>query len=125
MFAQLTTDSPARRFAIPAVIALSAVVSVIAAKLCLQFGLAWTCPLIALLHVPCPSCGTTRAFASLANLDLLAAIKFNPLIVIGLFALPFVSLLKRVPAGVRQYGWWIFGAIVALNWVYLFLFLPR
>ena len=125
MFAQLTTDSPARRLAIAATIVLSALITAIAAKLCLQHGFAWTCPLIALLNVPCPSCGTTRAFASLANLDPLAAIKFNPLIVLSLFALPFSGLLKRVPSGVRQYGWWIFGTVVVLNWLYLFLFLPR
>ena len=125
MFALLTTDSPGRRLAIAAMIVLSALITAIAAKLCLQVGLAWTCPLIALLNVPCPSCGTTRAFASLANLDLLAAIKFNPLIVLALFALPFSGLLKRVPSGMRQYGWWIFGTAVALNWLYLVLFLPR
>jgi hypothetical protein len=125
MFAQLTTDSPRRRVAIGALIFLSALMVAIAAKLCLQYGLAWTCPVIALLNVPCPSCGTTRAFASLANFDLLAAIRFNPLIVLSLFALPFSGLLKRVPSGLRQYGWWIFGTVVALNWLYLFLFLPR
>ena len=125
MFAQLATDSPARRFAIAAMVALGAIVSVIAAKLALQFGLAWTCPMIALFNVPCPSCGTTRAFASLANLDLLAALAFNPLIVLGLFALPCVGLLKRFPASVKRYGWWIFGGLVAVNWLYLFLFLPR
>ena len=125
MFAQLTTDSPARRFALAAAIALSAVVSVMAAELCLQLGLAWTCPMIALLNVPCPSCGTTRAFAALANLDLLAAIKFNPLTVLALFALPFVGSLKLLPASIKQYGWWIFGVLVASNWLYLLLFLPR
>ena len=125
MFAQLTTDASARRFAMAAMVALGAVVSVVAAKLLLQFGLAWSCPMMALLNVPCPSCGTTRAFASLANMDLLAAIRFNPLIVLGLLVLPFVGWLKGVPAGVKQYGWWIFGAAVAANWLYLFLFLPR
>ena len=125
MFAQLTTDSPIRRVAIATTIIFGALITAIMARFCLQHGLAWTCPLIALLNVPCPSCGTTRAFASLANLDLLAAIKFNPLIVLALFALPFSGLLKRVPSGLRQYGWWIFGTVVALNWLYLFLFLPR
>ncbi len=115
----------ARKLTFVLIAALCGMLVLVFAKLCLQFGLAWTCPLIALLNVPCPSCGTTRALASLASFDLLAAVKFNPLIVLGLFALPFVSLLKRVPAGVRQYGWWIFGAVVALNWAYLFLFLPR
>src|SRR5688500_12614594 len=97
MFAQLTTDSPARRLAFAAMIVFGALITAMAAKLCLQHGIAWTCPLIALLNVPCPSCGTTRAFASLANLDLLAAIKFNPLIVLSLFALPFLGLLRRIP----------------------------
>lgn len=104
---------------------LGLVVVAAVAKLCLEFGLAWRCPLFALFSVPCPSCGSTRAFAALAGFDLIAALKFNPLIVAGIGMLPLLATVKRWPDWVQRNGWTIFGALVAVNWVYLFLFLPR
>jgi hypothetical protein len=125
MFAEATTDSPARRFSMGIAVVLGVLVTALAARVCLQLGLGWKCPVMALIEVPCPSCGSTRAFAALANFDLLTALKFNPLIVLGILVLPGLNLFKKVPASLRQCGWWIFGAVVALNWLYLFLFLPR
>src|SRR5438105_2199200 len=52
-----------------------------AAKFCLATGLSWRCPVMAVLHVPCPSCGSTRAFAALSELRFLDAWRFNPLMI--------------------------------------------
>ena len=105
--------------------ALGTILLAFAARFCLEHRLSWICPLIALFNIPCPSCGSTRAFAALASFELVAAVKFNPLLVLGILALPFLGWAKFMPLTVRKYGWWIFGAAVTLNWIYLFLFLPR
>lgn len=36
------------------------------------------CPVILLTGYPCPGCGLTRAFVSLAKLDIPSAIQYNP-----------------------------------------------
>ncbi|MGZ8940890.1 MAG: DUF2752 domain-containing protein [Limisphaerales bacterium] len=97
----------------------------IGAKVCLEYGLAWKCPAIVLFGLPCPSCGMTRAFAALAEFDVWAALKFNPLIIAGLFALPLLGFSEHVPAWAKRHGWTIFATLVILNWLYVFLFLPR
>ena len=47
------------------------------------------CPMRELSGVPCPFCGSTRAFAALAGFDLLGAVKLNP----------FVTLAHKRKAG--------------------------
>jgi hypothetical protein len=115
----------ARSIAI-AVATVSAIAVIgIVAKFCLTMGLAWRCPALSLLGIPCPSCGSTRAFAALAEFDLIRALKLNPLMVIGIFALPFLCFESAVPMRWKAYGWPIFGTAVLVNWIYLLLFLPR
>ena len=92
----------------------------------LDLGLAWRCLVIALFGVPCPSCGSTRAFGALAELDVLGALRFNPLIVLGTLGLPVLFASARsFPPFLLRHGWTIFGAAVILNWLYLWMFLPR
>jgi hypothetical protein len=117
--------SLARSVAIAAAAIAAIAVTSIVAKLCLTTGLAWRCPALSVLGIPCPSCGSTRAFAALAEFDLIRALKLNPLMVIGIFALPFLCLESAVPRRWKAYGWPIFGITVLVNWIYLLLFLPR
>ena len=124
------TDIPQRITVIRAVTIVAGgiaaiVVTGFVAKFCLETGFAWRCPALSLFGIPCPSCGSTRAFAALAQFDLLAAIKFNPLIVLGVFALPLLYFANAVPARWKAYGWPVFGAAVLLNWIYLLFFLPQ
>lgn len=42
------------------------------------------------LGLHCPSCGLTRAFACLARLDPVAAVRFNPLVIV---VAPFLAVL--------------------------------
>jgi hypothetical protein len=49
------------------------------------------CPFAAILHQPCPGCGTTRAVRALLSLDFGAAFRFNPVA-------PFVVLSIAVIA---------------------------
>ena len=95
------------------------------AKFCLEAGFSWRCPALLAFGIPCPSCGSTRAFAALAEFDFFAAIKFNPLMVAGVFALPLLYFANEVPPRWKAYGWPTFGAAVLLNWIYLLVFLPR
>jgi hypothetical protein len=104
---------------------MAVVVLALGAKFCLEWGMAWRCPMLAMLGVPCPSCGSTRAFAALAGWDFAGAVRFNPLIMLGLLGLPVLLAVKRWPEWVLRNGWAIFGTLVGLNWVYLLLFLPR
>jgi hypothetical protein len=97
----------------------------LAAKLALQTGLNWRCPVMTLFHIPCPSCGSTRAFAALSELRLFEALRFNPLLVsaIPIGALAFFLRIFLKPYA--RFGWALLAAVVAANWIYLYLFLPR
>src|SRR5690349_9269932 len=100
--------------------------SVFLAGFFLESGLSWRCPSILLFDLPCPSCGTTRALAALSEFHLLEALRLNPLIVISLglflFAPPIKFSFEKFE---RQRGWFLFGTVVCLNWLYLVFFLPR
>ena len=54
-------------------------VGLTAATLTLTSGLL-PCPMAAVLHVPCPGCGLTRATLALAHGDPGAALRFHPLV---------------------------------------------
>lgn len=45
--------------------------------------------------IHCPGCGSTRALRALAGGDFFAALRYNPLSVAVLFALPFLLVLRR------------------------------
>jgi hypothetical protein len=97
----------------------------LAAKFCLNTGLAWQCPVMAVLHLPCPSCGSTRAFAALSEFRFLEALRFNPLVVLAIAAGPLAfAFSSRLPASARV-SWTLFVVAVFLNWVYLLFYLPR
>ena len=105
---------------------LAAIIAGLIARFLLESGLSWRCPSIVLFGVPCPSCGTTRALAALAQFDLLAAFRLNPLIVAGLGLALVAPFLKLSRASFERRGGWVFlGVALGLNWIYLFFFLPR
>lgn len=96
------------------------------------------CFLRTVTGIPCPGCGGTRAFASLAQGDAARAFAHNPLVVAaaGLVAAWFLCALvsmrmsERACAAVRERvrgfgrGWLalVIAAVVA-HWVYLIVFL--
>ena len=109
----------------PLLLGLAVVATAFSAKFFLEHGLTWRCPSIVLFGVPCPGCGGTRALAALAEGEIIRALRFNPLLVAGLFvslALPFLKIqwTKR-----SDLGWPVFAVLIGLNWIYLFFFLPR
>ena len=58
------------------------------------------CPFYALLHIPCPTCGTTRALRALLSGSLSAYWHYQPM------ALPLLSLFLLYPfLGQRAPGW--------------------
>ncbi len=88
--------------------------------------------------VPCPSCGSTRAFGALAGLDFAQALRWNPLVSAGACVM-FVLLVAALARGRGGAGLpervgsafastprrWMLAAALALNWLYLFFHLPR
>ena len=104
---------------------LAAVVLVLLAQQALYTGVAWPCVFLNLTGIPCPTCGATRCFAALANLDLLGATRFNPLMVIGILLLPVLPFVQQRVLRLERRHWVLLGAAVMINWVYLCLFLPR
>ena len=114
-----------QKVAYAALIGVGVLTFALGAKLCLEWGLAWRCPLFATFSIPCPSCGTTMAYAALAEFEFIKALTYNPLLVMGVFLLPIFFVVSRWPQWMQRNGWTIFLAAVGLNWIYLFLFLPR
>lgn len=115
-----------------------AVLSVVA-----RFGLHWGLPipqcwLRRLTGIPCPTCGCTRSLAAWSELNLEHAFFFNPLFFCGCVALMIwlaVSAVERLSGrtflpnlriGLRRWSMWKLGILlVAVNWLYLCLTLPK
>ena len=89
-----------------------------------------SCPLKALVGLPCPTCGTTRAGLALAELDPIAALVASPLAAAGWIVLVGGGLVAGGLAmgnrPISEPRWiqsaparWALVAIVLANWVYL------
>jgi hypothetical protein len=96
------------------------------------------CWLRRLTDVPCPSCGCTRSLAAWAALDLEHALRFNPLlfllcVTVLAWAILWLAevaarrtFLDALKSRVQGWPWWrISAALIALNWLYLCLTLPK
>ena len=89
------------------------------------------CPLKRLLGVPCPTCGTTRAFVELLRGDVFGAFARQPLVMsCSLLGLP-VLLAIRIAFGRKTFAdllaaasrsavfWCLAVAAVLANWIYV------
>jgi hypothetical protein len=96
------------------------------------------CLLRKLTGIPCPACGCTRSLIAWTNFDLIAALRFNPLFFAGSVTLilwagawlterlsgrPLCSRLEL--AAERAKPARVLIALVAINWLYLCLTLPK
>lgn len=108
-----------------------------------RFTLLWQWPipqcwLRKLTGVPCPSCGCTRSLAAWTSLDFEQALRFNPLfflLCLGLLLWCAVWIAEKIlhrsflaerRARLKHWPWWKLGAVLlALNWLYLCLTLPK
>jgi hypothetical protein len=97
----------------------------IGAKFCLDRGMAWRCPIMALFHLPCPSCGTTRAFAALCEFRFGDAWRLNPLMVSALPLSGMGYLCRHRLMAYERWGWAALVTALGVNWIYLVLYLPR
>jgi Protein of unknown function (DUF2752) len=77
------------------------------------------CPFRAITGIPCPFCGGTTAAVRIGHLDLLGALRANPVVVIGAVFVLALPVLKSAPAVVafrsaspRVTKWTLIGAIV-------------
>lgn len=95
-----------------------------------------SCPFREWTGVPCPFCGSTRAFAALAELNFIGAFRLNPLVsfaalvggtVWGWGLLRGGNAMTRLMAATQTRGhWkWLLAGALSLNWIYLALHLPR
>jgi hypothetical protein len=81
--------------------------------------------------IPCMTCGSTRALGRLAHLDVLGALRVNPLATIALSTVMVLGLVELVlwmqgrtlsiSLSSRQIRWsWVLaGLLLVVNWVYL------
>ncbi|HQZ27305.1 MAG: DUF2752 domain-containing protein [Verrucomicrobiales bacterium] len=96
-----------------------------------------SCRFQATFGIPCLSCGGTRAMKAFVRGDLVEAVRFNPAAILGVAAscLWLLSGITRFflacPAPSAEttsrrikFGAILTLAILALNWIYLILFLP-
>lgn len=96
------------------------------------------CGLRELTGIPCPACGSTRSLLAWTHLDPFAAFQFNPLffvacVGVGLWAV--LAVWDRVAQGnvvsrLHQFSQRLprlrlFLGAVVVNWLYLYLTLPR
>lgn len=109
------------------------------AKWVLDLGLPFpVCMFRKLTGIPCATCGCTRSLAAWADLDPGRAFLLNPLFFCvclvlmfwlgtsGLERLSGRTLLPNLRNGIRRVFKWRLGlALLAVNWLYLCLKLPR
>ncbi len=101
--------------------------------------LAKPCSFRATTGLPCLACGGTRAVQALARGDWLVALKFNPLVVVGVFAAVIWFALAVCRAwrwspevsgarlgGSNRVRWALIalGLAAVANWIYLWKYLP-
>lgn len=88
------------------------------------------CPIKSVTHLPCPTCGMTRAAVALSRLDLATALSINPLAALSWVLLVGGGLVAGVwvLAGrpIREPDWrlsaavrWLLVIVVLANWIYL------
>lgn len=89
-----------------------------------------TCPIKSVTHLPCPTCGTTRAALALSRFDLQGALSINPLATLAWVLLIGGGLVAGIVtlAGkpIREPKWhlspalrWLVVIALAANWIYL------
>lgn len=117
---------------------LAMVAAAAIARMAVQWNLPWpACNFKRLTGAPCPLCGGTRAMRSVAELDILTALRFNPLVALGVVVIIFwfglwlvdrvraQPLLPRIRNRIQQWPvWWMLGGLVLANWAYLIQTLP-
>jgi hypothetical protein len=59
------------------------------------------CPVMNLFHIPCPTCGLTRAFIHLSRLEIPQAMALHPLSPLAALLLLLFAGVRLSPAGIR------------------------
>jgi uncharacterized protein DUF2752 len=129
---QIRLTAPAGRTPLGAVFAAAAGLAVLAAGALRLDHLPWSlCYFKAVTGYPCPTCGTTRAFARLFWRDLPGALAMNPLATVGLLVLALwgladLALLARGRAlslelspGAGRVARFLAVGLLLANWAYL------
>ena len=80
----------------------------------------YICPSMAIMGLPCPGCGLTRATISLAQLDFKQALYFNPLI---FFALPLIALYAFIYLKNGDFGKLFYPTLVIIIAAFIVFFI--
>lgn len=130
----LVWQTPPRRLGVlDLYLALAAVAALVARFFPMDFARSvYTCPLFALTDVPCLTCGMTRSWHRLANLEVASAFMVSPLgavLFLGVLAFVGYGLLRLVMGwpwprlSLSRRDWWIvrFGlfGVIAGNWLFI------
>ena len=83
------------------------------------------CPSKLLWHIPCPGCGTTRAFLLILKGDILEGISLNPnsiIAVVYLAIFPFLLLIDVIFQVHSVYDLYLFvNKVLSVKWVFVFI----
>jgi len=126
----METRAQARTFGHGEVFAAIAAISFAAARFLPVLSVPYACPAQALLHLPCPTCGMTRAFVAPAHGDVGAAVQASPagaLLAAGAWLLVVLDLarlaagwpLPQVPPRAARLAIAAGLAVLLLNWAWL------
>jgi hypothetical protein len=81
------------------------------------------CPLRATTGIPCPLCGMTRACVAIAHADVIAAVRYNPGVVLVVAAIVLALIRPSLVLRLRPPTWVLIGSF-GLLWLWNLGFNP-
>ncbi len=88
------------------------------------FVIGYHCPFRAVLHIPCPGCGMTRALVSLLSGNLQASLVWHPMLIPTIIlGIGMLVSYRKSPKVFKILAWiWIVLMIVCWLWRLIFVF---
>lgn len=89
-----------------ALVALAVALFAVIASIAIHYGV-YKCALLETFHIYCPGCGGTRALFALFHFDILSSLRYNPILIVGIFVYAFYDIriflaIKREEHGYFQ-----------------------
>ncbi len=98
---------------------------VVFAMVAIHYGI-YKCAFFETFHLYCPGCGGTRAFFSLLHFDILSSLRYNPVLVAGIFVYLFYDIRIFIAIKRNEEGYFgnckyrliiAYGVFIILNFV--------
>ena len=74
-----------------ALVALAVALFAVIASIAIHYGV-YKCALLETFHIYCPGCGGTRALFALFHFDILSSLRYNPILIVGIFVYAFYDI---------------------------------